>query len=131
MKIEILVQGDPDTKPFTRIFDYPLSDEIIFQESIQLIKKRLSKNMKLNINETLELFSAFIKTLVDEGKSIKEIQKHIPKLLSANQVLIGVPESLRQITFRIMSDGEDSRIVSITSPIHINQYIFHERTHFA
>ena len=128
MKIEIVVQGDPDTKSFTRIFHYPLSDEVIFQESTLLIKKRLSDNMKLNINEALQLFAAFIKTSIDEGKSINEILKHIPKLLSENQVLIGVPESLRQLTFRIRTEEED-KIVHVISPIQIKQYIFHERTY--
>ena len=130
MKIEIVAQGDPDTKSFTRTFHYPLSDEVIFQESTLLIKKRLSNNMKLNINEALELFAAFIKTSIDEGKSINEILKYIPKLLSENQVLIGVPESLRQLTFRIMTE-EENKIVHIISPIHIKRYIFHESTHSA
>jgi len=41
MKIEVLIQGDPDVKPFTKIFYYKKSDETIFFESTQLIKKRL------------------------------------------------------------------------------------------
>jgi len=56
MKIEVLVQGDPDIKPLTRIFYYEKSDEIIFRESTRLIKKHLLNNMQLNINETLGLF---------------------------------------------------------------------------
>jgi len=87
--------------------------------------------MKLNINEILKLFAAFIKTSIDEGKSINKILKNIPKLLSENQVLIGVPESLRQLTFRIMTDDGNNKTVHIISPIHINQHIFHERTHSA
>ena len=39
MKIEVLVQGDPDIKPFTKIYHYEKSDELIFFESTQLIKK--------------------------------------------------------------------------------------------
>ena len=100
------VQGEPDTKSFTRIFDYQLSDEKIFQESVQLIKKRLSNNMKLNINEVrLNYLEHLSKLPLMKKNQSMQIQKYIPKLLSANQVLIGVPESLRQLTFRIMTDG--------------------------
>ena len=73
----------------------------IFLESTKLIKKRLSNNMRLNIHETLGLFFAYITTSLNEGKTIFEIQKHIPELLSPNQVMIGVPESLRKLNFEI------------------------------
>ena len=127
MKIEVLVQGDPDLKPYTKLFDYEKSDELIFLESTKLIKKRLSNNMRLNINETLGLFFAYITTSLNEGKTISEIRNHIPKLLSPNQVMIGVPEGLRKLTFTITTQDNSNEIMSITTPIHINQYFFHER----
>ncbi len=131
MKIEVLVQGDPDTKPLTRIFHYEKSDEPIFLESTKLIKKRLSSNMRLNINETLGLFFAYITTSLNEGKKIIEIQNHIPELLLPHQVMIGVPESLRKLTFTITTKGTGSEIMSITTPIRIDQYFFQERKHTA
>ena len=127
MKIEVLVQGDPDIKPFTKLFHYEKSDELIFLESTKLIKKRLSNNMRLNINETLGLFFAYITTSLNEGKTINEIRKHIPELLSPHQVMIGVPEGLRKLTFTITTENNSNEIMSITTPIHINQYFFHER----
>jgi urease gamma subunit len=127
MKIEVLVQGDPDIKPFTKLFHYEKSDELIFLESTKLIKKHLSNNMRLNINETLGLFFAYITTSLNEGKTINEIRKHIPELLSPHQVMIGVPEGLRKLTFTITTEGNSNEIMSITTPIHINQYFFHER----
>ena len=33
MKIEVLIQGDPDIKPYTETFGYEESDESIFFES--------------------------------------------------------------------------------------------------
>jgi len=78
MKIEVLVQGDPDIKPFSKLFQYEKSDELIFLESTKLIKKHLLNNMRLNINETLGLFFAYITTSLNEGKKISEIQKNIP-----------------------------------------------------
>ena len=127
MKIEVLVQGEPDTKPFTKIFHYGKSDETIFFESTQLIKKRLSHNLKLNINETLWLFVAYITTSLNKYATINEIQKHIPELLSPHQVMIGVPESLRKLTFTITKDT-DSEMISITTPIRINPYFLLNRS---
>ena len=127
MKIEVLVQGDPDIKPFTKLFQYEKPDELIFLESTKLIKKRLSNNMRLNINETLGLFFAYITISLNEGKTINEIQKHIPELLSPHQVMIGVPEGMRKLTFTITTEDISSEKMSITTPISINQYIFHDR----
>ena len=122
MKIEVLVQGDPDIKPYTKIFHYEKSDEQIFFESTKLIKKHLLNNMRLNINETLGLFVAYVITSLNEGKTITEIQKHIPDMLSPHQVMIGVPESLRKLTFTITTNDINSKQMSITTPIHIDQY---------
>ncbi len=122
MKIEVLVQGDPDIKPYTETFHYEKSDELIFSESTQLIKNRLSNNMQLNINETLKLFVAHIITSLNEHKTISEIQKHIPEMLLPNQVMIGVPESLRKLTFTITMNDTNSKQMSITAPIRIDQY---------
>ena len=87
--------------------------------------------MRLNINETLGLFFAYITTSLNEGKKISEIQNHIPELLLPHQVMIGVPESLRKLTFTITTKDTGSEIMSITTPIHISQYFFQERKHTA
>jgi len=122
MKIEVSIQGDPDIKPYTKIFHYEKSDELIFFESTQLIKKRLLNNMRLNINEALGLFVAYVITSLNERKTISEIQKHISELLLPHQVMIGVPESLRKLTFTITTNDMRSELMSITTPIRIDQY---------
>ncbi len=122
MKIEVSIQGDPDIKPFTKIFHYEKSDESIFFESTQLIKNHLSNNMRLNINETLGLFVAYVITSLNERKTINEIQKHIPDMLLPHQVMIGVPESLRKLTFTITTKDIDKEQMFITTPIRIVQY---------
>ncbi len=122
MKIEVLVQGDPDIKPITKIFHYEKSDELIFFESTQLIKNHLSNNMRLNINETVGLFVAFVITSLNEHKTVSEIQKHIPDMLLPHQVMIGVPESLRKLTFTITTKDIDKEQIFITTPIQIVQY---------
>ena len=127
MKIEVSIQGDPDIKPITKIFYYEKSDELIFFESTQLTKNRLLNNMRLNINEALGLFVAYVITSLNEHKTIKEIQKQIPKLLFPHQVMIGVPEGLRKLTFTITTNGNNSEQISITTPIRIDQYFLDEQ----
>ncbi|MHA7647143.1 urease subunit gamma [Nitrosopumilus sp. S4] len=127
MKIEILVQGDPDSKPFTKKFNYEKLDDLIFFKTTQIIKNRLSNNLRLNINETLEFYVAFIIISLNENKTINEIQKYIPKLLSSYQVMIGVPESLRKLIFTIIKNENNTKTISITTPIPVNQYFLHNQ----
>ncbi len=127
MKIEVLVQGDSDVKPYTKTYHYDKSDELIFIESTKLIKKHLSNNMRLNINETLGLFIAYIITSLNECKTLLEIQEHIPKLLLPHQVMIGVPESMRKLTFTLTTNDIGTKQMSIVTPILIDQHFLHEQ----
>jgi len=126
MKIEVLIEGDPDIKPLTKIFHYTKSDELIFFESVNLIKNRLENRMRLNVNETLWMFVAYIINSINEDKKITEITKYIRDLFTPNQVMIGVPESLRRLTFTISPDNNKNELISITTPISINRYFFQE-----
>ncbi|MGI9567944.1 MAG: urease subunit gamma [Nitrosopumilus sp.] len=124
MNILVLVQGDPDTKPSMKTFDYKKSDEFIFYESVQQIKKQLLNNRQLNFDEAIGLFVAYIATSLDEGKTVHEIKKYLPKLLQSNQVLIGVPESLQKITFTITVGDLCNETMSVLTPIPITNYFF-------
>ena len=127
MKIEVLIQGDPDIKPFTKTFQYEKEDEDIFIESAQLIKKRPSNNVRLNIDETIELFITYVVSSINEQKTYSEIRKNIPDLLSPNQVMIGVPETLRELTFTITTNQMNLESISVSTPIKINPYFLHEQ----
>jgi len=128
MKIEVLVQGEPDIKPFTKTFHHEKYDEDIFFESAQLVKKRLLQNMRLNINETLELFVTYIVDSLKEPKTLTEIKKHIPELLLPHQVMIGVPEMIRELTFTITTNHMESESISVAEPIGINQYFLQKQS---
>ena len=125
MKVVIVVEGEDDIKPFTKVFDYEKSNEFIFFNSIDIIKNKISKNLKLNINETLVLFSAFVVFSLNNNDSDKNIQEHSSQLLSPNQVLIGVPELLRKLTFSVTTDNVTNKIIVIDSPIPIEASIYH------
>ena len=124
MKVVITVEGEDDIKPFTKVFDYEKSNEFIFFNSIDIIKNKISKNLKLNINETLALFSAFVVFSLNNNDSDKSIQENSSQLLSPNQVLIGVPELLRKLTFSVTTDNVTNKIIVIDSPIPTEASIY-------
>ena len=77
------------------------------------------------------MFVADVINSLNEHKTISEIQKHIPELLLPHQVMIGVPEILRKLSFTITTNDIDSEQISITAPIRIDQYFFDERKQIA
>ena len=120
----VTVQGEPDTAPFTRIYQfYNKTDYIILSNSIKTINKKLSRKMKININETLYIY---LKYLIDQLRSHKkrnEIIKNASKLLTPDQVMIGVPESLRKINFNIKLRSTQRLRITIKEPISTTSYI--------
>lgn len=123
MKIIIQVKGENDLKPFTKVFDYEKNNEFIFFDSLDIIKNKISKNQKLNINETLALFAGFIVISLKENKTNKEIQEQISQLLLSHQVLIGVPEILRKLTFLVNTDFVIDKEIIIESPIPCESFL--------
>ena len=116
MKVKVTVKGEDDINPFTKVFDYDKSSEFIFDNMIKIIKEKISKNLKLNINETLALLTSYILESTANSNTPKKIQEDVSQLLLANQVLIGVPELLIKLTFSIVTD-KNEKIVVIESPI--------------
>lgn len=121
--IKLTVKGEPDVSPFTRTYQYSSkADEEIFANSVTMIKDRLDRNLKININEAITVYSAFIVSELRAGKPIEQIQKNTPPLLSPEQVMIGVPETLRTMSFEITLDGTISKVI-LNTPIQISDYI--------
>jgi len=127
MKIAILIEGESDIKPFTKVFHYSQENEFIFFDSIEVIKNKISRNLKLNINETLALFAASVCILLREEKTVTEIQEIISGLLLPHQVLIGVPELMRKLTFYVSLDELLECTVTVLHPI-FKQYNLREKT---
>ena len=122
--IKITVKGEPDTLPFTKVYQYSSkSDEEIFVNSAIMIKDRLDKNLKININEAILMYSAFIVSELRNGRPIEQIQKNASNLLSPEQVMIGVPETLRKMSFEVMLDDESMKFIILNTPIQISDYI--------
>jgi len=122
--IKITVKGEPDVSPFTRIYQYSSkSDEEIFVNSVTMIKDRLDRDLKININEAITVYSAFIVSELRDGKPIEQIQKNVSHLLSPEQVMIGVPETLRKMSFEVILDDNLVKLIVLNTPIRISDYI--------
>ncbi len=125
--INIMVQGEPDTEPFFKTFQHQSkSDENIFFESAKLVQGRILRNLRININETILIFAAYVVTELRAGKTITEIQKQASKILSPEKVLIGVPESLRKLIFTVSLDDTPKQVVTLNTPIPIFTYFLED-----
>ena len=122
--IKITVKGEPDTSPFTKVYQYSSkSDEEIFINSAIMTKDRLDKNLKININEAILVYSSFIVSELRNDITIEQIQKNASHLLSSEQVMIGVPETLRKMSFEVMLDDGHMKFIVLNTPIQISGYI--------
>ncbi len=122
--VKVTVKGEPDTSPFTRIFSYPKkTDEEIFMNSATMIKERLDRNLKINTNEALIVYSSYIVSELGANKSVEQIQKNAHGILNPDHVLIGVPETLREMSFEVKLDDKPTQVVIFNTPIPISDYV--------
>ena len=109
--------------PFTKFFEYESNSEKIFFSGLNIIKNRLSQNLRINLNETLMLYAGLIVNEVRSGKSISEIEEIVGSFLSPIKVMVGVPESLRRISFDVKIDETPKQIIKLEEPIPTSDYI--------
>jgi urease gamma subunit len=122
--IKVTVKGEPDTAPFRHTFFYAdESDEKLFYNSVNMIKEKLDKNLKININESLVIYCAYVIGKLRANEAINLIERNAQKILSPDNVMIGVPESLRKIAFEVKIDKLPKRRVILKEPITISNYI--------
>ncbi|MBI3640614.1 MAG: urease subunit gamma [Thaumarchaeota archaeon] len=117
-----MVNGESDLS-FTKLFEFRNEDEAIFHNVIELVKNKLSKNLKLNVNEALLVYCAHIVSEIRLNKSESEIVNNSSKILTRDNVLIGVPETLREIIFNITLDNFPRKIIRYIEPIPTANYI--------
>ena len=128
--LKIEVKGEPDVPPFTRIFDHvDMTDEQIFFNSVDMVKEKLVRNLKINTNEVILVYSAYIVNELRSRKSKNAIEKNVSKILSIHNVMIGVPETLRKITFEATIDDLPKEVMLFEEPIPISDYILTTEQH--
>ena len=122
--VAVTVQGEPDTVPFTRIFRfYNKTDYIILSKLIKSINDKLSKEMRINLNETLYIYLNFIIKELRLHRKANETITNASTLLTPDQVMIGVPESLRKISFNVLIPNSQRLKITIKEPISTSGYI--------
>lgn len=126
--IKAVVKGEQDIPPITKQFQYDNNSEEIFFSGTEMIKERLAKNLKINLNETLLLYCAYIVLELRSGKTISEIQNNAHRILSPDKVMIGVPESIQRIVFEVIIDNKQKQIVKFEEPIPVSNYILVPKT---
>lgn len=122
--VTVTVQGEPDTVPFTRIFRfYNKADYIILSKLIKSINDKLSKEMRINLNETLYIYLNYIIKELRLHGNANQMITNASTLLTPDQVMIGVPESLRKISFNILMPNSQRLKITIKEPISTSGYI--------
>jgi urease gamma subunit len=127
--IKAEIKGEPDAPPLIRVFEYKdKSDDLIFYSTVEIIKQKIARNLKINTNESLIIYCAYIVSELRAHKSINTIEKNASKILSTDNVMIGVPETLRKITFEAMVDNMPKKQITLNEPMPTSSYILTAKT---
>jgi urease gamma subunit len=124
INIKVEIKGEPDVPPFIRVFEYrDKSDDLIFYGTVDMIKEKLSRNLKINTNESLIIYCAYVVNELRAHKSIDSIEKNGSKILSNDKVMIGVPETLRKLTFEAIVDNMPTKQITFDEPMRTSSYV--------
>ena len=122
--IKVLVRGEIDTPPFVRLFQYPdKEEESIFFNTVASIKKKIGRGLKINANETLAIFCAYVIEQIRDNKSLDQIENAAQDILSTDQVMIGVPETLREMSFNVIIDDFPEQRIKFNEAMTISNYM--------
>jgi urease gamma subunit len=124
INVKVTVKGEPDVPPFTRVFDY---DELVFFSSASMIEEKIRQKMRINANEALMAYCAYVVKSIRAGKKDSDVQKAVSKMLSADSVMIGVPETLQVITFEVATENNKTKKITLREPIPTSSYIMAEQ----
>jgi urease gamma subunit len=103
--VKATVKGEQDMALFTRVFQYSdETDELILHHSVEMVNEKLGKKGRINVNEALLAYCHYVASQLREGRRAGAIEKGASKILSAEQVMIGVPETLRTIALDAIVD---------------------------
>ena len=125
INVKAKIEGEPDVPPFIRVFEYrDKSDDLIFYSMVERIKEKLARNLKINTNESLLFYCAYVVSELRAHKSIDSIEKNASTILSTDKVMIGVPETLRKVTFEAIVDNMPNKeIITFDEPMSTSSYI--------
>lgn len=88
--------------------------------------EKLSKKLRININEALLVYLNYLIGALRYDK-MDELVNNASDILTADQVLIGVPESLREIKYDLMIENMPRRQITLIEPIPTTANILSSR----
>ena len=91
----VTASGDPDAAPLVRRFEYSSTTGDVLAASANSIVMLLERRVQININQALLLMAAKAVESLEAGHDTEQVRLHITKMLSPNQVMIGVAEMMR------------------------------------
>ena len=95
--------ADPDMPSLVRRYDF--EDNDMLAASMDGIRNMLDNNRRININDTLLLYSGYTRVMAAGGLDARGIREGLAGLLADYQVMIGIPEMTRRVEIRIEKAG--------------------------
>ena len=104
--IRATAHGELDVPPMVRVYQYSDGDdELILEHSTAMVQEKLGRGLKINVNEAMLLYCHHITREMRAKKRAEAIEKNVKNVLVADQVMVGVPETLRIIMLDAVVDG--------------------------
>jgi urease gamma subunit len=120
---KVTAKGEPDAQPLIKDFQFDGEIDLkVLSNSAKKIGYKLSRGAKINVNEVLLTYLNYIIFALKSNTSVSEMMVHVSTLLSSNQVMIGVPETLREIRVDIIGYGISEIQIVLNEPIPIPIY---------
>ncbi|HEX9320441.1 MAG TPA: urease subunit gamma [Nitrososphaeraceae archaeon] len=114
----VTIKGEPDTHSQEK--EYCFANEIdqqILSNSVERITKKVAKKMRINVNEVLLFYLNYFIGGFRSGKNVHDMKDHASTMLSIDDVMIGVSESLKEIKFEIIAKDIPKQQFVLVQPI--------------
>lgn len=91
-------------------------EKLLITLAADLARRRLARGVKLNVPESIAILSAEIMEGARDGRSVAELMAYGRTVLTADQVMPGVPEMIREVQVEAtFPDG--TKLVTVHEPI--------------
>lgn len=91
-------------------------EKLLITVAANLARDRLKRGLKLNYPESVALITSEIMEGAREGKSVAELMAYGRQILTADQVMEGVPEMIQEVQVEAtFPDG--TKLVTVHQPI--------------
>ncbi len=91
-------------------------EKLLIYVAAQLAKDRKARGLKLNYPEAIALITAEVLEAIREGKSVAELMSYGATILTAEDVMEGVPNMINEVQVEgTFPDG--TKLVTVHNPI--------------